>query len=279
MDFSPRTLRAIFRVNSCFLVYELQERKQCVPKWEALMSAMNTFLRTGTVLAAGAAALVMTACSSTGQSTRYGNVYDYEGGAYCEGAACSADSRYGDSGYVAPAPVATYPAPVPAQENVIYADCSVVSGMSCPTQTQSYPVYTQQTTSVTSAPAQCPAGTIAQGDGTCMQTSTTGYSSTTTTSTSYSGSSMADCPAGTTMQADGTCMQSSSSWSSSSSSSTSYSGSSYGTTTTSCPSGTTLQADGTCSMNEGYSVEIYDSGSTGYQTEGYTPRDYRPVRK
>jgi len=81
---------------------------------------------------------------------------------------------------------------------------------------------TSQTTSY-AAPANCPAGTTAQSDGTCLQgsgISTSSYSSTYSTPTystqsystpSYSGSYITsgateNCPAGTTSSSDGTCL-------------------------------------------------------------------------
>lgn len=76
------------------------------------------------------------------------------------------------------------------------------------------------------APANCPAGTTAQADGTCLQgSSTMSYTSTASyTGPSYSTSSMsANCPAGTTAQSDGTCLQGSSSTSYVTSSASSYS--------------------------------------------------------
>ena len=275
-------------------------------------------LKTVTLLTGSVAALALSACSHSAQADRYGNVYDYEGGAACvENCGAPATSRYGDTGYAQPAPV--YQG---RTENVIYADCSVINGMSCPAPmaqpaqvytapapvyTQPAPVYTQQAQTYTtqSAPANCPAGTTPAGDGTCMQNSyesTTSYSAPTTsydttpsyTTPSYSSGETAPCPAGTTAAGDGTCMESSygstsydSTPSYSSSSTTDYGTSSYGATSTpvSCPSGTTPNGDGSCAMNEGYSVDDYQGGSVevyqgGYtNTGGYTASDYMPVRK
>ncbi len=224
-------------------------------------------LKSVTLLTGSVAALALTACSHSAQADRYGNVYDYEGGAACvENCGAPATSRYGDTGYVQQAPV--YQG---RTENVIYADCSVINGMACPapvsqpaqvytqpapvyTQpapvyTQPAPVYTQQTQTYTtqSAPAECPSGTTPNGDGTCMQNSyesTTSYTTPTTsyesydstpsyTTPSYSTGAVesAPCPAGTTAAGDGTCMESSygsTSYDTTSSSST-YD---YGTTST-----------------------------------------------
>jgi hypothetical protein len=117
-----------------------------------------------------------------------------------------------------------------------------------------------------------------------------------------------NCPSGTTAQADGTCMQTGSSFSSSTTfsdpapsysspsySSPSYSSSSFSSEPVNCPSGTTAQPDGTCmqggSSNSwaGSSVEIYqgDASSSpssattyGYGADGsYGPSDYLPIRK
>lgn len=203
------------------------------------MSTLNSVIRSGTFLGSAVAALALTACSHSGQSERYGNVYDFEGGAPCV------------ENCMAQAPAYYEPAPVyaPQTENVIYADCSVINGMSCPAPLA-------QPTTVYHAPI-CPAGTLDAGDGTCIQDSyTTSYESTTTYDTAP-----ANCPAGTTPAGDGTCLQSS----------TNY-GTSYETSTTyqsgTCPSGTTMQGDGTCAMNSGYTQPV-----------DYVPTDYRPVRK
>ena len=277
-------------------------------------------LKSVTLLTGSVAALALTACSHSAQADRYGNVYDYEGGAACvENCGAPATSRYGDTGYTQQAPV--YQA---RTENVIYADCSVINGMSCPAPmaqpaqvyTQPAPVYTQpaptytqqaQTYTTQAAPANCPAGTTPNGDGTCMQNSyesTTSYTAPTTsydstpsyTAPSYSSGETAPCPAGTTAAGDGTCMESSygstsydSTPSYSSSSTTDYGTSSYGVSSTSasasCPAGTTPNGDGSCAMNEGYSVDDYQGGNVevyqgGYtNTGGYTATDYMPVRK
>jgi len=133
---------------------------------------------------------------------------------------------------------------------------------------------------VMAAPADCPAGTTLQSDGSCLERTVSytapapSYSASTYSSSSYSAPvisqpyvapEMADCPAGTTKQSDGTCMERS--YSSSSYSSTSYSTPSYSTSSSvtlpdtmvyggssyssavqsaACPTGTTKQSDGTC---------------------------------
>lgn len=242
--------------------------------------------------------------------SRYGNVYDYESGQNC-GQACvpaapvtpQANTRYGAPAVAAPA----------YNQAPVYVDCAQM-GTCAPAPavvyTQPAPVYQQPTyqqpaqsyeTYAQAAPVNCPAGTTAQSDGTCMQGST-GYSDSYTTSgSSYStGSSFGgtvDCPAGTTAQSDGTCMQGSSY--SSSSTSTYDSGSSYGYSApvmnaepVNCPAGTTAQSDGTCMQggSNAYSnkaVEIYTGDASsqsstdyGYTNDGaYGPTDYLPIRK
>ena len=282
------------------------------------MSTKQIF-RISLLAAAGATTMAMAAQA---QSSRYGGgVYQYESAPNC-GQACvpAQQGRYAE-------PVAA-PAPAPMGAPV-YVDCTQI-GTCAPAQpttvyTQPAPVYTQpaptystqsySTQSYTqAAPVNCPAGTTAQPDGTCMQTGSS-YSSSTSydTTSSYSGSSysgatstysgtMADCPAGTTAQPDGTCMQTGSSsystGSSYSSGSSSYSsGSSYSSTPSysastmvDCPAGTTAQADGTCMQGganayAGSSVEIYQGDAStstgyGYQSDGaYGATDYLPVRK
>jgi len=106
----------------------------------------------------------------------------------------------------------------------------------------------------------CPAGTKAQSDGTCLQGSTSTYSAPTLPGTydNYSASSVSsapvNCPAGTTAQPDGTCMQGGSG--------TSYSGSSVELYT----------GDATTSSST--------TSSYGYTSDGgYAATDYLPIRK
>lgn len=183
-------------------------------------------------------------------------------------------SRYGSTQPVAPAPGA---APV-------MVDCGVMGNPACaptviaqPTTvyTQPQPVYTDSysTQNYSAQMIDCPAGTVEQADGSCMQSSmaqpTTSYGS------SYSSSSnvrMADCPAGTTKQPDGTCMQGSSYSSMSMADSSSM-------TMLECPTGTVKQADGTCAQ----SATVYAgdaSPSYGYGADGsFGAETYRPIRK
>lgn len=273
----------------------------------------KTIFRSSAIAAMTLTGLSITVCANA-QSSRYGNVYDYESGRNC-GQACVApaqthtSSRYGHT--------ATHGAPV-------YVDCAAMGTCApqpttvytqpAPVQYQATPTYTAPTYSAPAptyaqAPANCPAGTTAQADGTCLQS---GYSAPTTSyssGSSYSSSTYAapasmpaDCPAGTTAQSDGTCMQTSSSYSSTSSYSapvSSYSSSSsYSTASTApanCPAGTTAQSDGTCmqggssSSYTGSSVELYTGDATtsssstssyGYTSDGgYAATDYLPIRK
>jgi len=267
----------------------------------------QTFLRSSAIGAICIAGLSI-AVSANAQGSRYGNVHAYESGSNCQVQPCatthtqSSSSRYGSS-YVEQAPAAP-----------VYVDCQTTFGPQCgapvvhqpttvytqpqapvysaPVQTYSEPTYQSQSTYTESyqvqAPANCPAGTTAQSDGTCLQgggytdysvtlpsthnqTYSDSYSSTTTMDTysapapSYSAGPPANCPSGTTAQSDGTCMQT---------------GSSYGSST-SYSSGSTYS---------GGSVELYTGDaqpttttvepSYGYTSDGsYSMKDYRPGRK
>ncbi len=269
------------------------------------MSTTKLF-RAGLIATVGVAGLTLTANAQS----RYGNVYDYESGRNC-GQACvpaapvtpQSNTRYGAPVYT-PAPAYT-PAPTynPAP---VYIDCvqagtcapqpAVVYSQPAPVYSQPAPVYSQPSYTQTAqmTPANCPAGTTAQSDGTCMQGSS--FSSSTSSSTfsgsTYSGSTYSapsvsmepvNCPSGTTAQPDGTCMQGSSfsSTSSFSSGSTysepSYSSQSYPSQSFSspsvsmdavnCPAGTTAQSDGTCMQGSsnsfaGSSIELYTGDAT-----------------
>lgn len=282
------------------------------------------------------AGLSITAYAGNG-SSRYGgpSVYDYESGGNCAATSCGqqgavqTQQRYQQAPVTAPAPSARYGTAVnhgmQVSPGVVYVDCARMG--TCAPQPQAYqqqpvyqapqPSYTQQSysaqtyTAPAAMPASCPAGTTAQSDGTCMQSSyssSTSYSSTpsyssSTVTSSYSGETV-PCPAGTSKQSDGSCMQGSgSSYSSSSySSGTSYSsGSSYGSsssyssaasTPVNCPAGTTAQSDGTCmeggsaSSYVGGTATIYSGDATssnsygGYSSDGsYSANSYLPIRK
>ncbi len=282
----------------------------------------NTILKGSAVAAMTFAAMAVSA-SANAQSARYGNVADYERGQNC-GQACVApapqnhsSSRYGNT--------VTHSAPIQAAP--VYVDCRA-TGTCAPQPTtvytqpapvqyqapvQSYSQPSYQSSSYAQAPANCPTGTTAQSDGTCLQSSYGSSSAYTAPATSYgsstgyssSASLPADCPAGTTAQSDGTCMQGSSYGSSTSytAPATSYgSDTSYSSTTSApanCPAGTTAQSDGTCmeggsssyastSAYTGSSIELYTGDATtssstpayGYTSEGsYTATDYLPIRK
>lgn len=279
----------------------------------------NTILK-GSAVAAMTFAAMSIAASANAQS-RYGNVADYERGQNC-GQACVApapqahtSSRYGHTASVpvAPAPVYVNCAQMGTcapQPSVVYTQPAPVQYQAAPVQSYSQQSY--QTQSYAQAPANCPAGTTAQPDGTCMQSGysapATSYGSSSYSSSSYSsGTSMpADCPAGTTAQSDGTCLQGGSSTYSAptlpdtydSFGSSSYSSSSYSSASSApanCPAGTTAQPDGTCmeggssASYTGSSVEIYTGDATtsstatpsyGYTSDGsYAATDYLPVRK
>ena len=264
----------------------------------------NTILKGSAVAAMTFAAMAVSA-SANAQSARYGNVYDYERGQNC-GQACVApapkahtSSRYGHT--------ATHSAPMHVAQPPVYVDCAAMGTCApqpttvytqpAPVQYQSAPVQYQSSTTYAQAPANCPAGTTAQSDGTCMQSSysststysapATSYGSSSYSSSSYSApaSMPADCPAGTTAQSDGTCMQGSSYGSSTSYGSTSSysapilpdtydsfsSSSSYSSASAApanCPAGTTAQSDGTCmqggssSSYTGSSVQLYTGDAT-----------------
>jgi len=282
------------------------------------MSTTKLF-RAGLIATVGVAGLTLTANAQS----RYGNVYDYESGRNC-GQACvpaapvtpPANTRYGAPVVAAPVynPAPVYVDCVQAgtcapQPSVVYTQPAPV--YSQPTYTPPAPTYTQPsyTQSVQMEPVNCPSGTTAQADGTCMQTSSTFSSSTTYSSGStYSAPATTmmepvNCPSGTTAQADGTCMQTGSSFSSdstfSSGSTSSYSSSTYSAPSTmsmepvNCPAGTTAQADGTCmqggsSSYVGSSIELYTGDATtssstttyGYGSDGsYGASDYLPIRK
>lgn len=125
--------------------------------------------------------------------------------------------------------------------------------------------------------ADCPAGTMLQSNGTCLQGGSAAYAGTYTMNTSSMGlssgtSTMASCPAGATLQTNGTCLQGSSSvYTGTYTTNTSGTGMSSGTSMMgSCPVGTVAQSNGTCmSMTSGGYKPI--PGKTGHY--------YRPVKK
>ena len=247
-------------------------------------------LKNGLMAAVCVAGLTLTACASTnGGNSRYGGVYDYESGSNCNvnpcGAAVAAPaaaSRYGSAETVIGGQAVS--------PGVVYADCSVVSGMNCnqpaPVYPQPAPAYVQVAPAY--APVACPSGTTPNGNGTCMETSMPTYggsppSMRQTYSAPAYGGEMAPCPSGTTPNGDGTCMESSTPYGGSPPSmSQSYSATttqSYGGEMADCPAGTTPNGNGTCMEGTGGTVEIYGTG--GYQqAPTYNPPvDYLPIRK
>jgi len=246
--------------------------------------SINKLFITTAIAALGVSSVATTA---NAQSSRYGgaDVHTYEGGTNCNVNPCAPvaapaqSSRYG--GYV-------------QQQAPVYVDCAQMGTCGPQVMAQPTTVYTQPAAPVYQqpqqqyvqhtqmAPANCPAGTTAQQDGTCLQTGTTStYSGTTSygSSTSYgSTSSYSDydvvidaapaapampvnCPAGTTAQNDGTCMQ----------------GSSYGSSTAYTGSITLPETHNSGSI---YSGDASASTSYGYTSDGaYTATDYRPIRK
>lgn len=166
------------------------------------MSTHN-YLRATVLAAFTTVAFAATAASANPQNSRYGDIYDYESGHNC-GEACVAPPPAQPMAQPVRAPA--YVPPQPVSGPPIYVDCSQMG--SCGAQpatvfTQPQATYSENTT-YSSAPANCPAGTTPQADGTCLQTSD--YSQNT-----YSGTmtynAPATCPAGTTAQADGSCLQ------------------------------------------------------------------------
>lgn len=258
-------------------------------------------LKNGFLAVACVAGLTLTACASSSHSSssssRYGSVYDYEsGGNSCNTNPCAPVAQpYGGQQHVVHGGQQMIGGQA-VSPGVVYADCSVVSGMNCNGQqpTQIYtppaptaPVYTGGHT--ITEPVTCPAGTTTNGDGTCMEASTSTYefpSTTTTTSshTSYSGEA-APCPTGTTPNGDGSCMQTGSTFGSHTSSSTytgsTYTGSTYSSgSTVNCPTGTKASGDGTCMETSTTAVTYGNTGHTGYVpsvTQG--PTSYLPIRK
>ncbi|WP_409432942.1 hypothetical protein ACJ3XI_00165 [Litorimonas sp. RW-G-Af-16] len=270
----------------------------------------NTLFRAGLLATIGVAALSMTANAQS--NSRYGNVHDYESSQNCGNpcvAAPAANSRYGSDAVVQQPMMQQQPV---YQAAPVYVDCRQ-TGTCAPAAPvyaeptyQAAPTYSTQSYASSSygEPVNCPAGTTAQADGTCMQGSSYGSTTSTESYSTYSAPTTmmapVNCPAGTTAQPDGTCMQGSDYSSSSSySSGSSYSSSnSYASTTMSepvnCPAGTTAQSDGTCmqggsssSAYTGSTVELYtgDASTTTDTTYGYTsdgaygPKDYLPIRK
>jgi len=116
----------------------------------------------------------------------------------------------------APAPVYTQSAPVYQQPAPVYSQPSQILPGACPSGTTAQPNGTCLEPSYSSNSYSAPATTYSAQSTYSEPT----YSSSSSYSTTQS--APADCPAGTTAQSDGTCLQTGSSFSSSSSSTSSY---------------------------------------------------------
>ena len=168
----------------------------------------------------------------------------------------------------------------------------------------STPTFSNSSTSAwtgAGTPTNCPAGTSAQSDGSCLEISTSSSSFSSGSSSYGSGSSFSssssgfatNCPSGTSAQSDGTCLELGSATSSfdssssfSSSSSSFNSGSSFsGGFPNNCPSGTSAQSDGTClesgssGFNQftGSSVELFPSNPVPSTPSYGSDSNYEPV--
>ncbi len=266
------------------------------------MNAINV-IKSGLIIGISASAITLGACASSGYNgdSRYGSVYNYESGG---SAACNTAPNCGVMAQAAPAaPVATASrygsvettTQVVTQPVPVYTSPAPAPVYTAPAPA---PTYTAQTTY--SGTVNCPAGTTANSDGTCMMnsnvesyTGTSTYSGTVTTGTSTYGGVPASCPAGTTPSGDGTCMMNNGYSGTTTTTTTSgYSGgyttgSSYSGGPVDCPAGTTDNGDGTCMMSGSGtitsqpSVTIYQGTTTsGYETPSdYVAPIYQPIRK
>ncbi len=148
-----------------------------------------------------------------------------------------------------------------AQPQMMLRTAPLAPPVSYQQPTYQAPSYSTSTTAYTAVAADCPAGTTAQADGTCLQGSSVSYASTSTVISSYSPSyssgyitsaETANCPAGTTAQSDGTCLQGGS---------VSYSSSSYMDSTPTYSSSTTTSSTMAPSIGS-YDFSEYNWGST-----------------
>lgn len=210
----------------------------------------------------------------------YGNVYDYESG-HC-GQACAAPM---------PRPMPqyrTYTAPVqPVQtyRQITQYKCwdgeivSTNDGCKRQTITKTIPQF------------RCWDGEIVTDENGCKRQTITREVMSTRSSGSIS--TPVNCPSGTTAQADGTCLESSSMpMTSYDSGFSSYNSQpSFSSMPTNCPSGTTAQSDGTCmeggssgytSPYAGSSIDLfrdYSSGDSYGSANSYNSSSYLPIRK
>jgi len=189
--------------------------------------SMQSYGHGGSYASANCSAAATTAClPGYGHSAQGGQYGHYHGG--LRGMKSPGKTRYGTS--------------------YLSADYAQQSYMQQPQMMQYMPMaYSQpsyqavstptvsQTTSYAS-PANCPAGTTAQSDGTCLQGSSMSYTSSSPSySTGYvTSSTTQSCPAGSTASSDGTClMGGTTSYSNSSYTGSTYSGPTYGSSTSS----------------------------------------------
>ena len=204
----------------------------------------------------------------------YGNVYDYESG-HC-GQACAAPT---------PRPLPRYISysvptqPVQTYRQITQYKCwdgeivNTSDGCKRQTITQTIPQF------------RCWDGEIVTDENGCKRQTITRQVLSTHNSSNFS--IPLNCPSGTTAQSDGTCLESSSMPVNSYGSASDYSNnSSFNTTPTNCPAGTTAQSDGTC-MEDGLSgyTSPY-AGSSINLFRGYSSGDnygsgsnYLPIRK
>jgi len=189
----------------------------------------HTLIRTGFIATLGVSALSVSAFTNAQNSSRYGNVGTYESG-HCT-QPCAAPVQQAPilvPQQAAPAVVYTQPAPVYGQQPVhaqqtapIYSQPSQVLPGTCPVGTTAQPNGTcLQPSTVTGSYSAGPAFT------------TPSYAAPELSySNSYAQAAPIDCPAGTTAQADGTCLQSGSASYGSATSSTSSTSTTYGSGT------------------------------------------------
>ncbi|PHR92334.1 MAG: hypothetical protein COA69_08120 [Robiginitomaculum sp.] len=149
-------------------------------------------LKNGFLAVACVAGLTLTACASSQSSSRYGSVYDYESGP-------NGGCNVGPCGAAIAQPVQVARQVMiggqAVSPGVVYADCSIISGLACSGQ---------HSVSVYSPPAPVAATTYSSSS-----SSASSSSSSTASAVSTHSASVANCPAGTTPHGD-TCMQSSS---------------------------------------------------------------------
>lgn len=254
----------------------------------------NYAIRNGLIAALGVSGLVLSACAGH-QGNRYASIYDFESGGDC-GNACGTtyqppvsdcgQTTYGGCAGSVPTITHVQPMPTTTYSSGTIGGSGYSSGGS----------YT--TGGTISSGSYSTGGTISSGSYSSGGTISSGGYSTGGYSSFSSSTAPAECPAGTVMQPDNTCLQTSGSSFSGISSSAGSTGYTSTTTTTSiadavtCPAGTMQQADGTCLQTGGASssytttttvvepAPVTTTTHTGYgATTGYTATDYLPIRK